>query len=147
MKAVGFTSSQLSNSGNEFLEHLIDTYEMIAGVFEELGGQNNFSLQLDKTLPFISGKVDLVQKILFLFVSDLIEAYGKDWKSNYLFVSHVQEKNCWIFNFQPLDSLPEINFFIEKKHQNSQSDLPPFSLLIPKSSIRDSFSNSDISSL
>ena len=144
MKAVDLTKGQPLNSGNEFLENLIDTYELIAGVFKELGGQNNFTFQLDRTLPFISGRADLVRKILFLFISDLIQSYGKNWKSEYIFVSHAQEKNCWIFNFQPMDSLSEEDFFKRNELENTQTTLAPFSLLIPKSSIRDSFSNSDI---
>lgn len=147
MKALDSKVRQNSGTGNEFLENLIDTYEMIAGVFQELGGQNNFQFQLDRTLPFISGKTDLVKKILYLYISDLVQSHGKDWRAQYLFVSHVEEKSCWIFNFHPMDSLPEGNYWAENNVQNFGSTPAPYSLLIPKSSVRDSFRNSDISNL
>lgn len=147
MKAVNSQARQFSTSGNELLENLIDTYELIAGVFKELGGQNNFTFKLDRTLPFISGRTDLVRKILYLFISDLVQAHGTDWKSKYLFVSHAQEKNCWVFNFQPMETLEESEFLEKNVLKNTPPPLAPFSLLIPKSSIRDSFSNSDITKL
>lgn len=120
---------------------------MIAGVFNEFGGQNNYTIQLDRTLPFISGKVDLVRKIFALFISDLNESFGRDWKSAYLYVSYTQDKNCWIFNFQPINSLPENAFLRVSSSENGSTELGPFSLMIPKSSIRDSFRNSDISQI
>ncbi|WP_026952846.1 hypothetical protein [Algoriphagus mannitolivorans] len=147
MKAENSHASQISNSGNEFLENLIDTYELIAGVFKELGGQNNFTPKLDRTLPFISGRTDLVRKILYLFISDLVQSHGTDWKSNYMFVSHSQEKNCWIFNFHPLDTLEESDYWNKTALETTNPTLAPFSLLIPKSSIRDTFSNSNITNL
>ena len=147
MKATDSQTRRSFGLGNEFLENLIDTYELFADIFKELGRQNNFTVQLDKTLPFINGREELVKKILFLFVSDIVESHGRDWKSDFLFVSHREESNCWVFNFHPLSQGVSDNNWKKNELKNSQLSDIPFSLLIPKSAIRDSFKNSDISKL
>lgn len=109
-------------------EELIDTYDLFAEIFKESGGHYSFTPKLDITLPLIYGEKSTLRQLLSQFLSERLS--GKQWEegNNLILISHTKNRLHWIFNFKILNPLTGSN--------------PTQTLLIPKRSIQNSYSNS-----
>lgn len=109
-------------------EELIDTYDLFAEIFKESGGHYSFTPKLDITLPLIYGEKSTLRRLLSQFLSEHMS--GKQWGEggNLVLISHTKNRLQWIFNFKMLHPIA--------------GSIPIQTLLIPKRSIQNSYSNS-----
>ncbi|MBN7813071.1 hypothetical protein J0A68_19105 [Algoriphagus sp. H41] len=81
-------------------EELIDTYDLFAGIFEELGGRYALTPKLDNNLPLIYGKLTELCRKICHFLQDYLETQSWGKSGNLLHISHTKSRQHWIFNFQ-----------------------------------------------
>jgi hypothetical protein len=107
-------------------EELIDTYDLFAEIFKESGGHYSFTPKLDITLPLIYGEKSTLRQLFSQFLSEHLN--GKQWGGgNLVLISHTKNRLHWIFNFKMLHPIAD--------------SIPIQTLLIPKRSIQNSYSN------
>lgn len=88
------TDSEIHNQ-----EEIIDTYDLFATIFKELGRQHSFRLKLDSTLPLIYGKQETLKQILFQFNNETLSPIYQTKKAREICISHTKDRAYWIFNF------------------------------------------------
>ncbi|MBN7813076.1 hypothetical protein J0A68_19130 [Algoriphagus sp. H41] len=125
MKPASQQASQAATE-TDAREELIDTYDLFAGIFEELGGPYSLTPRLDSNLPLIYGKFAKLCHLISLSLQDYLEAQPTGGKGKLIHISHTKSRLYWIFNFQML----------------SPQAVPVQSLSIQKSSILSIYSHS-----